>query len=175
MIKQLHPREKLILAAGVAGLAIALFLYWGLFPLLDRRERSERQALAREKELREMITYQDEFAQLQQEKRRTAAMLTKRPGDFSLFSFLDQLAGTTGIKQNIVYMKPSNVQDTENRFNLSRVEIKLEEVTLDQVSRFLYRIETSPHLIKVPRLSIKQTKQESGFLEAVLQVETLEA
>ena len=52
MLKQLHPREKLIIAAGVAGLAIALFLYWGLFPLLDRRERSERQALAREKELR---------------------------------------------------------------------------------------------------------------------------
>jgi len=174
MLKQLHPRERLIIAIGVASLAIVLFVYWGLFPLLDRRERSERQALARENELREMMTYHDEFEHLQREKRRTAAMLAKRPADFSLFSFLDQLAGTTGIKKNIVYMKPSNVQDAEKRVSLSRVEIKLEEVTLDQVSRFLYRIETSPHLIKVPRLSIKQTRQESGFLEAVLQVETLE-
>jgi hypothetical protein len=32
----------------------------------------------------------------------------------------------------------------------------------------------SPHLISVPRLSIKQKQQENGFLETVIQVETLE-
>lgn len=174
MLQKLHPREKLIIAMGLVVLAIGIFLYGVLFPLLDRRERSERRVLSREKELREMRGYQNEYAQLQMENHRTAVLLEKRPADFSLFSFLDQLAGTTGIKRNIVYMKPSSVQDTEKRFNLSRVEIKLEEVTLDQISRFLHQIETSPHLIKVPRLSIKQAKQESGFLEAILQVETLD-
>ena len=174
MLKKLHPREKFILLLGVTGLAVILLLYWGLFPLLDRRERSERQALAREKELREMLVYQNEHKQIQMKSRMTAAKIAKRPADFSLFSFLDKLAGTTGIKKNIVYMKPSTVQDDDEGYNLSRVEIKFEEVTLEQVSRFLQRIETSSHLIEVPRLSIKQTKQESGLLEAVLQVDTLE-
>ena len=71
-------------------------------------------------------------------------------------------------------MKPSTVKDAEKKNNRSRVEIKLDEVTMEQISRFLYRIETSPNLISVPRLSIKQKQQESGFLETVLQVETLE-
>lgn len=174
MRQQLHPREKLIIGMGLAALAAMLFVYWLLFPLMDRRERSERQAITREKELREMIAYQDEYKQRQRESRRLAIMIAQRPTNFSLFSFLDQLAGTSGIKTKIVYMKPSNVTNTEKNFNLSRVEIKLKEVTLDQISRFLYHIETSPHLINVPRLSIKQEKQESGYLEAVLQVETLE-
>jgi general secretion pathway protein M len=173
MLKHLNPREKLILAMGLAAMVVALFVYWAVFPLLDRRERSERQALAREKELREMVAYQNEYEQQQKEQLLTADILAKRTADFSLFSFLDQLAGTTGIKKNIVYMKPSSIRDAENQYSLSRVEIKLDEVNLDQVSRFLYRIETSPNLIVVPRLSIKQTKQEGGFLEAVLQVETL--
>ncbi len=174
MLKQLHPREKVILTLGLAAMAITLFAYWVVFPLMDRRERSERQAVVREKELREMAAYQKEYEQIQKESRHTATLLAKRAPDFSLFSFLDQLAGTTGIKKKIVYMKPSSVRDPEKQYNLSRVEIKLDDVNLDQISRFLYRIETSPHLINVPRLSIKQTKQEGGFLEAVLQVETLE-
>lgn len=174
MLKQLHPREKAIIGLGLASLIVILFVYWCIFPLLDRRARSERQAIIREKELREMIAYQNEYDLLQEENRRTTAMLKKRPSDFSLFSFLDKLAGNTGIKTKIVYMRPSSVKDPEKKFDLARVEIKLEEVTLDQISRFLYRIETSPHLIKVPRLSIQQKKQKSGFLEAVLQVETLE-
>ena len=155
-------------------MAMMLFTYWVVFPLLDRRERSERQAAVHAKELREMVAYQQEYEQLRRESRHTATLLAKRAADFSLFSFLDHLAGATGIKKKIIYMKPSNIRDPEKQYNLSRVEIKLEEVDLDQVSRFLYRIETSPHLIRVPRLSIKQTKQENGFLEAVLQVETLD-
>jgi general secretion pathway protein M len=174
MLSQVHPREKLIIAIGLAALAMSLFLYWGLFPLLDRRERSARQALARENELREILAYQAQYETLQDENKRMTALLARRPADFSLFSFLDQLAGATGIKQNIVYMKPSTTQDADRSYRLSRVEIKLDQVNLDQVSRFLYRIETSPHMIRVPRLSIKQTQQGSGFLEAVLQVETLE-
>ena len=173
MFKQLNPREKRVIGMGVATLAVILFVYGGFLPLIEGRARSAQQTAAMERELHEMQSYHDEFNQLQAENRRTAAILKKRPAYFSLFSYLDQLAGNTGIKTKIIYMKPSTVKDTEEKNNRSRVEIKLNEVTLEQISRFLYRIETSPHLISVPRLSIKQKQQESGFLEAVLQVETL--
>ncbi len=172
MLKQLNAREKLFIGAGSTALVVMLFIYAGVLPLMDRRERSAQRIVALERELMEMQTYRAEYNQLQVETRRTANILKKRPADFSLFSFLDQLAGNTGIKSKIIYMKPSNVTDQDNKSNRSRVEIKLDEVTLDQIGRFLYRIETSPHLISVPRLSIKQKQQEGGFLETVLQVET---
>ena len=145
MLKKLHPREQFIVVLGVTGLTVILFLYWGLFPLLDRRERSERQVLAREKELHEMLAHQREYRQLQDKRRLIEATLAKRPAGFSLFSFLDQLAGTTGIKKNVVYMKPSTIEDSQKNLHLSRVEIKFEEVTLEQVSLFLEHVETSPH------------------------------
>jgi general secretion pathway protein M len=173
MLKQLNPREKLMISAGVGALAVILVVYAGVLPLIEHRERSRRQAVSKEKELLEMMAYRDEYDQLKAENLRTAAILKKRPANFSLFSFLDQLAGSAGIKSKIIYMKPSTVTDAEKQSNRARVEIKLDEVNLEQISRFLYRIETSPHLISVPRLSIKQKKQASGFLETVLQVETL--
>ncbi len=174
MLKQLNSREKLFIGMGGGALAVILLVYAGVLPLLERRERGVQRIVALERELTEMQVYRAEYNQLQAETRRTAGLLKKRPADFSLFSFLDQLAGSTGIKSKIDYMKPSNVKDLEKKSNRSRVEIKLNEVTLEQVSRFLYRIETSPHLISVPRLSVKQKQQASGFLEAVLQVETPE-
>ncbi len=173
MLKQLNPREKLIIGMGLTTLAVILFVYACVFPLLEGRERSIHQVAAMEEELSDMRAYRNEYRQLQAAKRRTTDILNKRPADFSLFSYLDQLAGSTGLKTKIIYMKPSTVKNAEEKNTRSRVEIKLDEVTLEQISRFLYRIETSPHLINVPRLSIKQKQNESGFLETVLQVETL--
>lgn len=172
MLKQLNPREKLVIGMGLVALTVILLVYACVLPLLERRERSAQRIVGLERELAEMQVYRDEYHQLRAETVRMAEILKKRPAGFSLFSFLDQLAGNTGIKTKIVYMKPSNVKDLEKQSNRSRVEIKLDEVTLEQISRFLYRIETSPHLISVPRLSIKQKQQSSGFLETVLQVET---
>ncbi len=173
MLKQLNPREKLIIGMGLTTLAVILFIYACVFPLLEGRERSIHQVAVMEKELSDMRAYRNEYRQLQAAKRRTTDILKKRPAGFSLFSYLDQLAGSTGLKTKIIYMKPSTVKNAEEKNTRSRVEIKLDEVTLEQISRFLYRIETSPHLINVPRLSIKQKQNESGFLETVLQVETL--
>ena len=172
MLKQLNQREKLVIGLGAVALTVMLLVYAGFLPLIERRDVSAQQIVALEKELAEMQALRKEYEQLQAETRRTADILKKRPADFSLFSFLDQLAGNIGIKAKIISMKPSSVKDQESKSNRSRVEIKLDEVTLEQISRFLYRIETSPHLISVPRLSIKQKQQASGFLETVIQVET---
>ncbi len=173
-LKQLSPRERLTVGMGAVCLASLFLVYACLLPLLERRERSAQRLVAMESELKAMRTHKAEYSRLQAENRRTAAILKKRPAGFSLFSFLDQLAGNTGIKAKIVYMKPSTVKAAEKASNRSRVEIKLKDVTLEQISRFLFRIETSPHLISVPRLSIKQKQTGSGFLETVLQVETLD-
>ncbi len=172
-LKQLNSREKRVIGLGAACLAAIILVYGCVLPLLERRDRSAQRAVAMENELKDMHRLRVEYNRLQADNQRTAAILKNRPADFSLFSFLDQLAGSSGIKAKIVYMKPSTVKDTDKASDRSRVEIKLNEVTLEQISRFLFRIETSPHLISVPRLSINQKQQASGFLETVLQVETL--
>jgi general secretion pathway protein M len=173
MIKQLSRREKFSIVTGFAAVGLLMALHWVVLPVLEQRQRTARQVTVKASELVEMKRLQAEYYRLQADSERTIAQLKKRSPEFSLFSYLDALAGKTGLKKNIVYMKPTIVDEADSKRKLSRVEIKIKAVTLDQIGRFIYHVETSPNMISVPRLSITQKKQESGFLEAVFQVETL--
>ena len=52
------------------------------------------------------------------------------------------------------------------------VEIKLEAITLKQLVDYLYRVELPESAICIKRISIKENKRESGYIDAVLQVVT---
>jgi hypothetical protein len=66
------------------------------------------------------------------------------------------------------------VEESDAAGKRSRVEMKMREVTLDQVSRFLFHVETSPNMITISRLSISRKDKGGGLLETVFQVETPE-
>jgi general secretion pathway protein M len=174
MLKQLSEREKLALIIGLAGIAVFLVLRWIVFPVLDQRKITARQVAVKVSEVAEMKQLQSEYRQIRAAAEHTRAQLKKRPPQFSLFSYLDELAGKTGLKKKIVYMKPSVVEEADAGGKRLRVEMKIRAVTLDEVSRFLFHVETSPHMINISRLSISRKQQAGGQLEAVFQVETLE-
>jgi general secretion pathway protein M len=174
MLKHLSEREKYAIVFGMACLVFFLFLHWAVFPVVEQRKRTARQVAVKLSEIVEMQRLQSEYRQIQSAFEKNRTQLQKRSPQFSLFSYLDELAGQTGLKKKIVYMKPTTVDEMNSKSKLSRVEIKIQEVTLDQVSRFLYSVESSPNMISVPRLSITRKNQGSGLLEAVFQVETLE-
>lgn len=174
MLNKLNEREKFAVFFGLAGVVVFLILQWAVFPILEQRQRTARQVAVKGSEIVEMQQLQSEYRQIQTAFEGNRAQLQKRPRQFSLFSFLDALAGKTGLKKKIVYMKPSTVNEMNTKGKRARVEIKIREVTLDQISRFLYSVEASPNMISVPRLSITQKSQGNGLLEAVFQVETPE-
>ena len=66
-----------------------------------------------------------------------------------VFSFLDQLAGQSRIKERVNYMRPSKIEQKNSPLKLSRVEMKLEAVTLEQLANFLYGVETSRNMAVV--------------------------
>jgi general secretion pathway protein M len=174
MLKQLSEREKFALFLGVSGITLFVVLRWIIFPVLDQRKITERQVAVKADEIVEMKGLQYEYRQIRTAAERTRTQLKKRPPRFSLFSYLDELAGKNGLKKKIVYMKPTVVDETDAGGKRSRVEMKLREVTLDQVSRFLFHVETSPHMITISRLSISRKDKGGGLLETVFQVETPE-
>ena len=51
--------------------------------------------------------------------------------------------------------------------------MKLEGISLEQLVRYLYQIESPEHAVNIKRLSIKENKREAGALDATLQVLTL--
>ena len=71
-------------------------------------------------------------------------------------------------------MRPTKTDQKNSAFKLSRVEMKLEAVTLEQLATFLHGVESSKNMVSVSKLSITRRDQKEGLLDAILQVDTLE-
>ena len=171
----LQRREKMAVAA--AGIALALFLIMQLivFPIIDRGDSLRDQIRSKTQALQEMQTLKAEYESLSHFSSDMERGLSKRPKNFTLFSFIEKLAGTSGVKSNIIYMKPSTSNLKNSSFSLSMVEIKLTSLTLEQLTAFLYGIESSrSNMVWIKRIVISKGEKNESLLNSVLQVETFQ-
>jgi general secretion pathway protein M len=172
--KNLNKRERygVILAAGVIG--IFLFAIFIVEPFISRTDKMGRNLQAKAVMLEQMQKLQSEYAALTQSEKTSKSRFRRRPKGFTLFSFLDRLAGESGIKDRISYMKPSKKAQKNSPYKISRVEMKLEAISLEQLTNYLYGIESSQNMVDITKISISKKDKKQGLLTAVLQVETVE-
>jgi general secretion pathway protein M len=168
----LQRREKMAVTAAAIALGVFLLLQIIVFPIVDRGDELHRQIKSKAQELQEMQALKNEYASLSRYSKDMESGIKKRPRTFTLFSFIDKLAGTSGIKGNIVYMKPSTSNLKNSSYTLSTVEIKLNALTMEQLTAFLYGIEDSANMVWIRRLSISRGDNNQNLLNSVLQVET---
>jgi general secretion pathway protein M len=170
----LQRRERMaVMAAGIA-LAVFLVLEVIVFPVVDRGDDLRQQIKSKTQSLQEMDSLKAEFTSISRYSKDVENGIKKRPRTFTLFSFIDKLAGTSGIKSNIAYMKPSSSNLKNSAYTLSTVEIKLNALTLEQLTAFLYGIENSTNMVWIKRLSVSRGDGNQSLLNSVLQVETFE-
>jgi general secretion pathway protein M len=173
-LKKMNKRERyaIMLAAGVIGIfLIATFI---VEPFLSKTDQLEKSLHDKAVMLEQMRQLQSEYGTLTQKAEVSKALFSRRQKGFKLFSFLDQLAGEAGIKDHISYMKPSTKVQKNSRYKISRVEMKLDAITLKQLTTYLYGVETSKNMVDIKRISISKKDKKQGLLTAVLQVETVE-
>ena len=170
---KLAKREKHFV--GIAVCSVVLFLLFQLliFPFFEKRERLQSGVKAKEEALREILRLSAEYQAYKGDSQQIRQLLAMRKGGFTLFAFLERAAGEAGVKENIAYMKPSTSKGT-GPYKESMVEMKLEAITLKQLTQYLHRIESPEDLISIKRISIKQNKKEAGYLDAVLQALTFQ-
>lgn len=175
MIKKLTKRERYSILAASSAIVFFIVLQWVVLPAFDRRERLEKTLRVKEKILQEMIALKSEYQAIRQKSDVSKSYLSKREKGFTLFSFLDRLSGNAGIKEHITYMKPSTTIQKDGLHKISRVEMKLQELTLRQLTTYLHMVETSKNMVKIVRLSISKAGTQAGYINVVLQVETFES
>ncbi len=181
MIKMLRPflsklskREKIAVSIGVGFIALVMIAQVAVFPFMDARERLKRSLTSYTISYNEIKQLRMKYLAMQKRADDSKTRFDRRQRGFTLFSFLDKLAGQVGIKERITYMKPSSSKQKDTPYSLSLVEMKLNGITMEQISRFLYRIETSQNMIHVRRLSLTKKEEQEGLLNVILQVETFE-
>lgn len=171
----LNRREKLVLAG--AGVFLGLFLAFQLLiqPVFDKRAELRQRLTQRRQALAEMRDMQRQYLKLQARAENARDVYAGRPAGFTLFSFMDRLAGETGVKENITHMKPGSVTDETTGLRVSYVELKLQDVALEDLTAYLFRVETSKNRVRVNRLSISKSGEQEGLLSVLMQVETVGA
>jgi general secretion pathway protein M len=166
--QQLQPRERLFLGGGVAVLVLFLFFKVAIDPLFKHSADLDRQIISARRQLAELRTMQQEY-QRQKSVVDTINNQLKQQQNFAIFSRLEEFAGQTGIRNKILYMKPT-VSTPSEVYNEESVEVKMEGVTLEQLVRYLHQVENSPQLLKIKRLEVKPRFDNRQILAATFRV-----
>lgn len=171
---KISKRDKYALYVGAVFLFFFLIIRLIVFPFIEKKERAERNVQSQTRVLGEMRGLKAEYETLTKQSEFSKQRFAKRKPGFTLFSFLDRLAGEAGVKENIAYMKPSKSEQKDSPYKLSIVEMKLQGINLKQLTPYLHMIETSEESVFVRRVSITKKGKGQGFIDVILQVETFE-
>jgi hypothetical protein len=167
-------REKYAIWIAGALISVVILMQVVIFPLVERRQQLNRQIEAQSQTLKEMLALKADYEGTKSIADSERGRIAGRSSGFTLFSFLDTLAGQVGLKDRIAYMKPSKTTLENSPYALSVVETKLQNITMKQLTSYLYRIETSDNLVRVRGLSISKTGKQAGTIDAVLMAETFD-
>lgn len=173
-LAKLNKREKYIVL-GI-GTLLVLFIVVQVIvrPLFTRNHRLQNQLKIQTAELTAMQKQRAEYEGLQATSRSSIARFNQRGEGFTLYKFMNRLAGEAGIKENIKSMKPTTTEQKGSRYKISRVDMRIESITLAQLTDYLHRVETSANMVNIKKMSVTKKEDKEGLLTAVLQVETLE-
>jgi general secretion pathway protein M len=168
---KLGGREKLMLIAGGVAVALVLFYRLGLSPAIERLRTLDRLVALKAREVHDMRALSETYVTQKRLLEEVNHSLSQRGQDFAIFSFLEDLANKAGIKNNIMYMKPALTTPGE-LFRESSVEMRLEGIALQQLTRYLYDIERAPQFLRVRRMQIKPRAANPDLLDVTFQVST---
>lgn len=162
-------KDRRALSLGGSLLLLFAAVQFVFLPLLEERRRLEHGIAAKEKALTEMRAMQAEIAQFSRRSSSLAERAAARPASFNLFAFLEEQAAEAKVKESVLSMKPSDLEDAGGLLQTA-VEMKLQAVPLASLVAFLERIESSENLVAVERMAITVNKKEQSALDAVLRV-----
>lgn len=167
MAIQMSNREKYFVGSAAVVIALLVIYQFIINPFVEGSRNKTRAVTTKASQLDEMRSMKAEYDDLVNKNKSLQNLSGTKEKGFTLFSFLDNLAGTTGIKETIKYMKPSV------KGNISLVEMKLQGVDMAKLMNYLYEIETSPNGVFVKGMSLTKTGKDKNQLTAILQVETV--
>ncbi|MCP4348038.1 MAG: hypothetical protein GY795_21255 [Desulfobacterales bacterium] len=174
MMKKWNRRERYAVFFMVIFLCITGISMFVVSPFIEKRKVVKRKLKAKTNTLYKMLVLKSEYDALKKKGEIAEKRISKRPKNFKLNIFLNDLTSRTGIKDNVEHMKPSKSEQKNSQYKLSIVDMKLKGITLKKLTPFLYKIETSKNMIFIKRLSITKKRRNEGVVDAVLQVETFE-
>ena len=163
-IKRLGKRERRVLQGGTGFLLFLGIWFFILSPVLEKMAWYDRKSLQKEKDLVEMGRVKEEYLKLKTRLDRFELKIGQEKGDFSFPAYLEGLAAENQLKNKMTSLSPLSSQAFEN-IKINNIEVKLENLTLNQAVSFLSRIESSPSFLYIKQLHMKTRYSELRNLD----------
>jgi general secretion pathway protein M len=167
----LTTNQKYYIVAGFIFICGAVLVQFVVMPYFEAKERITRSLATHEKTLADLKILGAEYTELKQKSIRIQEVLSRRPRDFALFSYLERKAGEVGVKSNIKSMNPLKGK-VVGPYEETAVDMQLEKLILKQVTDFLYVVESPGELVRIRKVSIQKMKDTPEYLSVFIQVIT---
>ena len=169
MALTLARRERRIVVAGAAVLAVVVGYFFVVGPVLDRHGDLERLIAQKAREHAEVVRLGAEYRQAKARLESIDARLAGTGRDFQLLSYLEGLSVRNGVRDRIAYMRPQPASAV-GRFREQAVEMRLDGITINQLTEFLTQLAGAPQALRVKRLSVVRRFDNATRLDVVVQV-----
>jgi general secretion pathway protein M len=171
---KLDKQQRRLVTGGAIFIFIVLILEFGIFPLREAQVKIRQAAQINQKKLNEMVVLDKEFIRQEVKTTRVKKALAARTADFSLFSYLEKKAQQAGVKGNIKNMSSSRGAQTAN-YEESLIDMRLDKITVKQLTDFLYYAESTADLIKIKRITVTKMRENPEYLSAQIQLALFQA
>lgn len=168
----LSKREINVLIAGITFVVLFFGYQFGIVSIIEKRDNLNRILDEKQSAIENMVLLQQKVAAVSNSFDAKTQALATRKKDFSLFTFLDSQAQLSGVKENVAYMKPFTKELEGSPYTIATVKIKLKEVYLKELVKFLYLIESSKNGVGITSFSLSKTGKNK-MLDAVIETQTL--
>jgi Tfp pilus assembly protein PilO len=150
-----------------------LFYFVAISPGLSKQEQLERSISRRKADLVKITELKRKWENFKRDQSEVEQSLSSRGDRFTLLSFLEGVTREVGIDKNIQYIKPVTFPPSEGAFRPEGIEMSLDNVGMEQLVNFLYKVEHSGNLLFIKRIKILKTSRgSSSTLKVTLQVNT---
>ncbi len=168
---KLEKREKRVVVVGAILFVCFALFHFTVSPLLQARQQTQKVLIQKKEDIQKIRQLQAEYRQLQNQAVNIQNRLQKRSSSFTLFSFIEERATKANVKQLINSMTPST-SEGEGPLQESRVDLKLEKISLQQLVDFLQQVESIDDVVMIKRISIQENSKEEGLLDVVMKIIT---
>jgi len=166
---QLTTSQKRTVTAGLVFAGMVLLAQLIVVPYFEARQKVRSAIVASDKALRELTALGTEYGVLRQRSEEIRRASERRPPGFTLFSYLEKRAGDAAVKTNIRSLTPLMLAPT-GAYEETAVEMRLDKLTMKQLTDFLYLVESPEEMIRVRRISVTKMKESPEYLSALIQV-----
>lgn len=166
-LSKLDTKQRYLVALCAAIVLVALVLQLAVFPMWDARTKMKKSILNNSKKLEDMVKIDADLAAKDAQISRIKNGIASRRADFTLFSYLEKKAVAARVRGSIKQMN-SMPGVKSPFFDETLIDLKLEKITIKQLTDFLYQVETPAELIRIKRITVNKMKESPDYLSAQL-------